>query len=498
MAYLAVEVERVHTRDALSDLFWPGYKRESARTNLRQTLYQLRRALNDQEASPPYLLVTSKTIQFNPHSDNRRDTALFAHSANSQDDKVLEETIGLYRGDFLAGYQLTDCPEFEQWLLVQREYFRRLALDMLNKLTSALIISQNYIKAQQFAKRQLELDNTREPAYRQLMFALAHSGRRAEALHQYGNCQQELRKLDVAPDAETHSLYAQIKAGHFESGNILRRQSPLPIEHVQTQQQTINNTCSLPNNVPIRSVSLIGRDAELSSICDQLLYSHVRLLTLTGMGGIGKTQLAQAAARRIVDAEDSPFIDGIWYVSLAEVVPKSEGAATALVIVISETLGLSLDADSDPEERVLTYLKAKRILLLLDNFEHLLDATSLVLNLLQVAPTIKILITSRERLKLLQGQVIQLNGLSRSKFGVFGDFQSRLQGFWSHLFRFRLQKTTYFISENRPNLTQKLDIDWQICIYVNCLARILSQNLKFGSTGSCTSRNGKYCRGPLL
>ncbi|MBV7338270.1 dipeptide/oligopeptide/nickel ABC transporter ATP-binding protein [Chloroflexi bacterium TSY] len=78
----------------------------------------------------------------------------------------------------------------------------------------------------------------------------------------------------------------------------------------------------------------------------------------------------------------------------------------------------------------------------------------------------------------------QILSLSRSKFGVFGDFQSRLQGFWSHLFRFRLQKTTYFISENRPNLTQKLDIDRQICIYVNCLARILSQNLKFGSTES--------------
>ncbi|MBV7337588.1 tyrosine-type recombinase/integrase [Chloroflexi bacterium TSY] len=77
---------------------------------------------------------------------------------------------------------------------------------------------------------------------------------------------------------------------------------------------------------------------------------------------------------------------------------------------------------------------------------------------------------------------IGVGSISRSKFGVFSDFQSRLQGFWSHLFRFRLQKTTYFISENRPNLTQKLDIDRQICIYVNCLARILSQNLKFGST----------------
>ncbi|MBV7327071.1 hypothetical protein KFU94_02175 [Chloroflexi bacterium TSY] len=88
------------------------------------------------------------------------------------------------------------------------------------------------------------------------------------------------------------------------------------------------------------------------------------------------------------------------------------------------------------------------------------------------------------------GQTYDLSGwfhsLSRSKFGVFGYFQSRLQGFWSHLFRFRLQKTTYFISENRPNLTQKLDIDRQICIYVNCLARILSQNLKFGSTESAT------------
>ncbi|MBV7335049.1 ester cyclase [Chloroflexi bacterium TSY] len=77
---------------------------------------------------------------------------------------------------------------------------------------------------------------------------------------------------------------------------------------------------------------------------------------------------------------------------------------------------------------------------------------------------------------------LTMRSLSRSKFGVFGYFQSRLQGFWSHLFRFRLQKTTYFISENRPNLTQKLDIDRQICIYVNCLARILSLNLKFGST----------------
>ncbi|MBV7330175.1 VCBS repeat-containing protein [Chloroflexi bacterium TSY] len=82
----------------------------------------------------------------------------------------------------------------------------------------------------------------------------------------------------------------------------------------------------------------------------------------------------------------------------------------------------------------------------------------------------------------IQNLRYQFDILSRSKFGVFGDFQSRLQGFWSHLFRFRLQKTTYFISENRPNLTQKLDIDRQICIYVNCLARILSQNLKFGST----------------
>ncbi|MBV7329216.1 MBL fold metallo-hydrolase [Chloroflexi bacterium TSY] len=83
----------------------------------------------------------------------------------------------------------------------------------------------------------------------------------------------------------------------------------------------------------------------------------------------------------------------------------------------------------------------------------------------------------------VEEDVVEIS-ISRSKFGVFGYFQSRLQGFWSHLFRFRLQKTTYFISENRPNLTQKLDIDRQICIYVNCLARILSQNLKFGSTES--------------
>ncbi|MBV7331875.1 hypothetical protein KFU94_27325 [Chloroflexi bacterium TSY] len=95
-----------------------------------------------------------------------------------------------------------------------------------------------------------------------------------------------------------------------------------------------------------------------------------------------------------------------------------------------------------------------------------------------------------ERQRTVGDTYLAICGLSRSKFGVFGDFQSRLQGFWSHLFRFRLQKTTYFISENRPNLTQKLDIDRQICIYVNCLARILSQNLKFGSTGSGNSLPG--------
>ncbi len=155
-----------------------------------------------------------------------------------------------------------------------------------------------------------------------------------------------------------------------------------------------------PSNLPAQLTPFVGRSSEIAHIQDML--STARLLTLTGSGGIGKTRLALQIAQENLEN----FDDVVWFVSLAAI-----NEPDAIVSTIADTLQFQSFGHKDPTIQLYDFLRDKELLLILDNFEHLLDGAILVRDLLENAPELKILSTSREKLNLHAETVFVVGGL---------------------------------------------------------------------------------------
>jgi predicted ATPase/DNA-binding SARP family transcriptional activator len=233
LAYLAVEAHRYpdghlrhpvghprpHPRQALAGLLWPDKPERAALTNLRTVLANLRTAIGDRDATPPFLLISRETIQFNSASDHWLDVTTFqtlveTTAADQPAHQRLEEAVALYRGDLLEGFFVRDSPQFENWVLILRERLHWQALQALDALAAYHEGRGAFEEAIACARRQVALEPWQEGAHRQWMRALALSGQRGAALVQYDACRQVLaEELGVEPEAETVTLYEQIRAG---------------------------------------------------------------------------------------------------------------------------------------------------------------------------------------------------------------------------------------------------------------------------------------------
>jgi predicted ATPase len=160
---------------------------------------------------------------------------------------------------------------------------------------------------------------------------------------------------------------------------------------------------TLPSSVPLQPTPLIGRGAELAEIARMLGDPACRLLTLLGPGGIGKTRLALAAAA----GQTGVFSDGVAFVALAPVSSPNQ-----IVSAIGDALNLSFAGQPDPRAHLIGYLRQRHMLLVLDNFEHLLEGADLVSGMLQAALHLTILVTSRARLNLQAEWLFNVEGLS--------------------------------------------------------------------------------------
>jgi len=239
LAYLAVEADRPHRREALAGLLWSDTPERTARTNLRSALANLRQIIGDHQAESPFLLSSRQTIQFNSNSDYELDVKLFLDGIDEHAGKQgiqigddlgsLKNTVSLYQGEFLAGFYLRDAPLFDDWAFITREALHRQALNGLHLLAGYYQEMDDYDQALSFAQRQVALEPYQETAHQQVIWLLVLNGLRNEALAHYQRFSKLLmEELETEPLEQTQAMHARILAGELPESPkttiILRRE----------------------------------------------------------------------------------------------------------------------------------------------------------------------------------------------------------------------------------------------------------------------------------
>lgn len=386
LAYLALNPQREHSRTALIGLFWPDVAESNARASLRMALSNARKALQPTGLVDEVLDATRTSVGWARHGHVAVDALQFQAHLQQGD---LPQALSLYRGPLLDGLYLDDCPAFDDWVSVQRQRYHLQALDAANELASLYTDAGDYAHAEQVTRRQLELDPLHDAAQRRLLRLLAYQGQHNAARSQFQAFKALLRdELGIEPDAELQMLMQQIDTQTLA----------LP-----TTQGSVR--LARVHHLPETPTPFFGRDADLAALSQRLQKPTYRLISLIGPGGIGKTRLALEALRH----NQAHYRHGVYFVPLAGVAQPDQ-----LPFSIAAVLDLQLKAGEETiATQLIAHLRHRKLLLLLDNFEHLIADTSLdlLVSLLKSCPGVVLLVTSRQYLNLQVEDTFRLEGL---------------------------------------------------------------------------------------
>jgi DNA-binding SARP family transcriptional activator len=391
LAYLAI-VERPINRDYLAGLFWGEMDTEHSRGNLRRVLHNLTHLL------PGCVEVERHSVRFISDAATV-DVREFRRWSAAGDGAALQAALTWCSGELLEGLALAGCPEFELWLVGERERWRAEVLAALDAVIAEHTQRGDYPAALALLDRGLALAPWLEHLHRHKMLLLARQGHFSAALKQYELCRRLLAdELSAQPSHELEALHARIEAARLRP----RCTAPQPIH------------------------PLVGREQEMAELHALLLDPAQRLITIVGPGGVGKSALALAAAA----AAEFAFLDGVLYAPLLTVAHPRE-----LSELLLRQLGVTANGQAPAVAQLLAALQPRELLLVLDNGEHLLsdaphgqaeDAVTLLLRLIEAAPHLKVLVTSRRRLGLRAERVMPLRGLAQTADGAHALFWQRL------------------------------------------------------------------------
>ena len=379
LALLALRHNCPVEREWLAGTLWPDVDQSQSFANLRPALSALREALGEEShrlESP-----NRRTLMLNLTSGAEADVATFDAAIANGQLAALEQALALYRGPLLEG-----CAE--EWVVQDRDAREQACLKALQTLATAAFEAGNYTTSADYWRRAIALDPFRDAARRGAMAALIQQGDSNAALQVYREFVAALQSADVraAPDAETTALYRRLREGARQKANA----SP-----TDTTEAAIPH---VSHNLPHALTELIGRDDESVEVATRLRRS--RLVTLTGPGGIGKTRLAVAVAQEVV----REYADGVYLVGL-ESLPPAGGSGDEewrpALQQIAAALGVKEGMRGPLRSVVTEHLRRKRLLLVLDNCEHVLEpCAGIIALLLRECLGVRILATSREALRI--------------------------------------------------------------------------------------------------
>jgi DNA-binding SARP family transcriptional activator len=370
LAYLILNAGTHHRREKLAGMLWPDSLEETARNNLRHSLWRIRKALPARPGAE-YLITDDLSISFNAASEYWLDAEALKKLEETASIDELISVLEAYQGELLPGF-------YDEWVMLEREHLASTFEHHMARLLSLLEAKQRWLDIMEWGERWIKLGQKPEPAYRALMSAHAANGDMSRVAAIYERCVQSLKEYNIEPSERTRSLHVKLKAGTETHKTELA--VPLQEKRIKARR----------TNLPVPLTSFIGREKQVDEILH--LLGQNRLVTLLGSGGVGKTRLAIQASRKLLNG----FRDGIWWIDLTGL-NEDFLVATEVARVVELT-----ENPSQPvTDQLISHLLSKQMLLVLDNCEHLVSACArLADRLLGSCENLKILATSREALDL--------------------------------------------------------------------------------------------------
>jgi predicted ATPase/DNA-binding SARP family transcriptional activator len=405
LAYLAYYPKKDHPREWLRELIWPeddsGLRDQRKRQGyMNMAVCWLRRELEPPDVPSGSVLYADRAqVRLRPEAI-KTDVADFEFALQSatrttEDAErlsLLASAIALYRGDLLPGYDAT-------WIIGERERLTNTYIDAIRRIVFLLSKKQCFDQAIDYARRALDIAPLREDVHYFLMQLYAATGQPSTALYQYRELERLLKEeLNTAPSTPIRHYKKQLQKALTQEAEF-RESKGAPVSSGLLKQPSRHTPLVQQNDLPIPLTFFFGREHELVQLQAILTPSadsgstHSRLLSLIGGGGCGKTRLALETAVRM----QATFSGGVWFVPLAEAAPH------LIADAIATALHLQRSPEVDLLEQISSFLNTRNapVLLLLDNFEHLVGpGKPILLTLMRQVPTLTCFVTSRRLLEL--------------------------------------------------------------------------------------------------